>query len=378
MSPALAGVYANGSIDWPRALLVALSLTVAIALVVTASTSTSAFSPYNGEWDGVADFRQQVEDDPDLEGVLLRDAREYDALEADRTTAFVVAPEERYDLRETTAVREFTERGGTLVILENFGEPGTDLLTDVGANARITGDVVRDERHHDRGPAMPVATAVENHSLTADVDRVTLNYASTVEPNGASVLVETSEFAYVGESLDPSALAARPVATVEPVGDGRVVVVSDPSLVTNAMYGESDNAAFLAALTDGSEVVALDASRERSLPALAAAALTVGDSPLLQLLVGVVGIAGVGVTASGRTTDALAALRRRLEGRLRAFPTDAANGDATDRTDSPGLSRGDRVAFLRRCHPEWDEARIQRVIAAMDQTEHPGDTDARH
>ena len=77
-----AGVLEDGRVDWPRALLIALTVAVVVALAVTASTSTTAFDPYNAGWDGATDLRQQIEDDADVESELVLDSSQYATLEA--------------------------------------------------------------------------------------------------------------------------------------------------------------------------------------------------------------------------------------------------------------------------------------------------------
>jgi len=165
---------------------------------------------------------------------------------------------------------EFVAEGGTLVVLENFGTDGNALLSDVGAEARANGQLLRDERHHFRGPTMPVATGVENHTLTAGVTQLTLNYGTAIEPGNATVLVATSDFAYLGPEEDEldnqDELRSYPVATVENVSEGQVVVVGDPSITINAMYDEPDNAPFVRGLYADADHVVFDRSHGADVP----------------------------------------------------------------------------------------------------------------
>ena len=371
-------------LDWPRVLLVALSAAVLCGLLVAATTSTAAFGPYNPSWDGTSKLHEQVSSEPGVESEFTRDTARYGEHEPSETVAIVVAPDDQYEPTDAERVRRFVDEGGTLVVLENFGANGNDLLADVGATARAEGTLLRDEREHYRGPAMPVATGVADHPLTDGVDRLTLNYASAVDPGEATVLVETSEFAYRdanrnGELDADEEPRSTPVATVESVGDGRVIVVGDPSIAINAMLDEPDNAAFLRAIyTEAdAEHVLIDLSHAGDLPPLAAATLLLRDTPALQLLVGLL---AVGAVAAGsrrgiRSPFSLERLgsrqgtRRSERSGRRAGRNGAGTGVGSDLELEARLDDEQRAALLRERYPEWDERRIQRVIAAFNRSD---------
>ena len=353
----------DGEVDLPRTLLVALGLSVAVAVVVAATTSTAAFDPFNPSWDGTTDLRDAVDEAPAVEGELVRDPAQYAEVQRDGTVAFVIPDEDRTG-EAAEPLGEFVRGGGTLVVFENFGDDGNELLAEVGAEARTDGQVIRDENHYYRSPTMPIATEVENESLGDDVDEVTFNYGTTVDPGNATVLVSTSEFAYLVDDPDDgledadSDFGPHPVATVEDVGEGQVIVVGDPSIAINAMQDVPDNAAFLETLYAGEEHVLFDLPGSDDAPPLAAALLTVRETPQLQTLLGALAVGGVAVLATWR-------VRAPLERARRWLPRSVGGGRPTDEPESPGLSDAERAAVLRRRHPDWDEERIERVIAAL-------------
>ncbi|WP_226482540.1 DUF4350 domain-containing protein [Natrinema amylolyticum] len=369
-----AGTVDEEGIVWPRALLVTLALATVGTLGILAATSTAAFSPHNPTWDGATDLRDEIEADPDIESELIRDSIEYEAFSdesaANGTVAFVVAPDEPYTDAEAARIRTFVENGGTLVVLENVGENGNALLADVGASARADGRLLRDEYENDGGPAMPVATGVENHSLTDGVDRLTLNYATAVDPGSenTTVLVTTSDLAYLtadDDRLGPDdELGTYPVATVESVERGRVVTVGDPSLVINVMIGRPDNGRFVRELYGDADRVLLDVSHTADVPPLTAAVLTIRAVRPLQLLLGVGGVVAI-AAASGRRARSVAVRARRLLPGDRSRRADPRDGSASSARSSSVsvLSDAEREAIVRRRHPEWDDDRIQRVIA---------------
>jgi len=341
---------------WPGALLVALVAALLVAFVFFASTSGAAFAPFNPAWDGTSDFREGIETNSSVTLTTATDTARYGTVEANDTVAFVLAPGRPYGPDDVERVRGFLDRGGTLVVMENFGTPGTALLQDVGASATVDGRLIRDEQNHDRAPTMPVATNVTDHPLTSGVDQLTLNYASAVEPGGATVLVRTSEFAYLTEDEsvdldDDTELTAAPVATVESVGAGTVVVVSDPSIVINVMLERPDNEAFLQGLYGGDGQVLVDRSHAAGLPPLTRLVLLFRGSALLQVLVGGLGIAAVAVAADRRL-----ALRSRLPVRTERRRAEEPASTMTD---------AERAAYLRSRHPDWADERVDRLIAAF-------------
>lgn len=358
-----------GGFDWPRILLAALACTVVVALGVVGATSATTFGPYNPSWDGASDLRERVTDAPGIEGEFASDTSQYQDVDPNATVAFIIAPDEEYEDEDLERVQRFVEDGGRLVVLENFGDSGNTLLRDLGADARLDGDILRDEQHHYRGPTMPVATGVENHTLTAGINQLTLNYATAVRSGNATVLIRTSEFAYLVEDAeeeldDEDDLAAYPVATIEEVGAGEVVVVGDPSITINVMLEQPDNAAFLGNLYTGNERVLFDLSHSEGLPPLTAAVLTFRGSPLLQVVIGSLGIGAVALLSGRRMRPAV----RRVTALIPAGP--GSGTDSLRNEDStPSMSDEEQVAYLHRQYPDWDEERIERVIAGLNTAE---------
>jgi hypothetical protein len=326
-------------------LTVALALALVTTTVWSTSISAAAFGAYNPGWDGTSELRAEAGAGPGPSAVAPRTAA-YDDVSPDGTVAVVLSPDEPYTDAEAARLRAFVRGGGTLVVAEDFGPHSNALLRRIGASTRVDGRLVRDERYYARSPNFTVATGVTQSPLTDGVDRLTLNHGTVLRPNGARVLVETSRFAYVdangNASLDASeSMRQYPVVTVESLGEGRAVVLGDPSLFINAMLDAPDNRRFVRTLFATRTTVLLDYSHSGRLPPLVAARLALERSAGLRSLAGLA-LLGLVVLASLRlrTTGSRQSpadapsprerLRRELDGRDVTRPPRSVTGIITE------------------------------------------------
>lgn len=352
-------------VDYGRVAVVALLLAVNLALVGGLTTSSAAYGPYNDEWDGASTLRSVAGEAGTVHLAVSTDT--YETVDPERSVAVVLAPGVPSE-RAATRVRSFLARGGRLVVAGENATATNAYLAAVGASARVDGRPLVDDRNNTGDPRLPVAANVTDHPLTEGVERVALNYGTSVDRRGATALVNTSGVAYLdanenGTLDDDEPLGPLPVATVEAVGDGRVVTVSDPSVFTNAMV-ESDNRPFVAALVADRDAVVLDYSQGASLPPLVYALVRLRASAPAQAGLGLLAFAALGVYAGRR--------------RIRAAVPSLGSGGSGDAGPLGGRGRaegiapdgaeldGDAVrALLADRHPEWDADRVERVTEAI-------------
>ncbi|WP_246988326.1 DUF4350 domain-containing protein [Halorientalis marina] len=337
-----------------RVLVYALAIMLALTLVFAASTSGTAFGAYNARWDGSATLRT-VADQQDTDVRIARNTTTYQSMGANGTIAFILAPTTPYSDRDVTRLRTFAQRGGTLVVADDPVSTGADsrLLAALGVSARIDNATLRDEQHNYRSPAMPVAQNVTNHTFTRGVESLTLNYGTAVRPGNGTVLVRTSEFGYLDRDGSASitgneTLARYPVVTAESLGNGTVVTVSDPSVFINAMLERPGNRQFARTLLTTHQRLLLDYSHGGTVPPLVAALLTVRQSPLLQVSLGLSGLL------------LIVGWRRNAFARLPDGVDSIQTSERAARTEIE-VDADDIVAHLRREHPDWDDDRIRRI-----------------
>lgn len=349
---------------YPHALLVGLVAILAVAVVFAGATSAASFGSYNPSWDGASQLRT-IADDAGADVTVLTNASRYRTAEPDGTVAVILSPDRSYAPSQRAAITEFVQAGGTVLIAEDYGATGNQLLAATGSSIRIDGRPLRDEQTYYRSPGLPVAPDIAEHSLTSGVDQLTLNHGTTLVPASANassmeatnttVLANSSEFSYLDRnrngSLDDSeTMRARPVVAVERVGAGRVIVVSDPSVFINAMVERPGNRRFAANIFSGTERVMLDYSHASEQPPLAAALLALRASGTLTGLVGLIALTAVYLWIWAPPSF-ISSIRRR----------------ETKNTTTPNLSIDEATltAYLGERHPDWDERRLRRVIAAV-------------
>lgn len=270
----------------PRLVLYVLIGLLAGVLIFAASTSTASFGAYNSQWDGTSEFRTLIDERPDSQ--IVFDTASYETANATDAVAIMLAPTESYSANESQRIQEFVERGGTVVIADDFGPHSNPLLASLGADARFNRLQLRDEREYYRGPSLPLAPNVTTTSYTQNVSQLTLNGATSIEPGNATPIVTSSELAYLDRNATGSLsagdeLGAYPVVAIEPINDGQVITISDPSIFINSMLTQPDNRVFATQLVDTHERVILDYSHAGPQPPLARALVALRASPLLQV-----------------------------------------------------------------------------------------------
>lgn len=352
--------------------LVTAGLTVALVAVVVASAVGTgvAFSPANTGWEGTSGLSRVADDAGAATGTIVA-ADGYDRLDPAGTTVVVLAPTRGYDPDDVDRVRTFVADGGTLLVAEDFGPHANDLLAGVGATARVDGRLVRDERFSAESPALPVARDVRADRLTEGVDGLTLNYGSVVRPGEATALVSTSPFAYLdadrdGLLDDGEPLDAYAVVTAEPVGAGRVIVVSDPSVFVNAMQERSGNRQLVWNLAGDTDRFLVDVTHAESVAPLSAALAALQRDPALQLAV--LG-AGVALVAAWLVVPSLASAvrvaQRRWRARRHGAPSSPGSGSESGSRSPDGLSPTAARQRVSAAHPDWDPERVDRVVEAF-------------
>jgi hypothetical protein len=228
----------------PRSRFLTLTAAIAFATVTTLATLATLalegrawagplqpslappLAPARDDWEGLSQFVQMAQGELGPQRVVVTST--LDLGELRRADALVIVHPERALDPEELAV--FMRSGGRVILLDDYGT-GDQILTHFGI--RRVPMPQRPAAMLRGNPALAIADAVGTHATVRNVGRVVTNHATGVEnPALAPILVVHGE-------EEPDVLLAVGGA----VGQGRLVVMGDSSIVMNAMLRYPGNRA---------------------------------------------------------------------------------------------------------------------------------------
>jgi len=229
--------------------------TTVVILVISALSilffpTVQDFMVGNTLWNGLADFTREY-------GALTIDS--FDQLpELPRGKALLSIPSLPHEEEELARLMEFITQRGRLVLMDDFGH-GNEVLEYLGLEVRFSGRMLLNPLFSYRNPRLPRITDFTLEVKQAGVESVVLNHATALTGVGpGEVFAWSSEHSFL--DLDGDGIWGRaepkgplPVAARFRLGQGEVILVSDPSILINSMMRKDDNRAFLAYLTEGIE-----------------------------------------------------------------------------------------------------------------------------
>jgi hypothetical protein len=231
-----------------------LILSVVIASVHMTS-SVEEFSRYNLQWNGSSDFFSRFEE---AGGIEIHDPGELASLHP--PLLFVIAPDRSFSADEIRQYRAYLDEGRTLFLADDFGTGG-QLLSDLGSRIRILpGNLTSIDRRFDDESSVVAYLSGGNATIV-------LNRPAALD--GGETLAATSLFSWLdtdgdgrpgpGEAIGRYTVYARDI-----IGNGTLLVLSDPSIFINGM-NDGDNRALIDSLIrDAGGVPALDQSHGRT------------------------------------------------------------------------------------------------------------------
>jgi hypothetical protein len=218
----------------PRSRFLTLTAAIAFAAISTlalegrggAGPLAPSLAPARDDWEGLSQFVRMAQDELGPQRVVVTSTLELGDLR--RADALVIVHPERAVDPEELAV--FMRSGGRVILLDDYGT-GDQILTHFGI--RRVPMPQRPAAMLRGNPALAIADAVGTHATVVGVGRVVTNHATGVEnPALAPILVVHGE-------EEPDVLLAVGGA----VGQGRLVVMGDSSIVMNAMLRYPGNRA---------------------------------------------------------------------------------------------------------------------------------------
>jgi len=251
-----------------------------VSALAPAVSTTADFSIFNSGWNGTSDLAVSTyrlgKFSPTFEVKSTGTGMQVvqvglNALKLDPIGSALVeiGPTTPFSDSDGTIAGSFVRQGGTLLLADDFGT-GNGLLEKMGASSRISGKLVMDLAF-DKKPQFPVIFDLRESPLTKNVSTVLLNYPSSLNINAAT----TTPVAYssIASWLDTDGNGERGLAepsgpfvvmAQERLGNGTIVLLSDPSALINGMSKNLNNSILmqniLSVICEGRSAVFFDES----------------------------------------------------------------------------------------------------------------------
>ncbi len=228
-------------------LFIVMTLALAISLLcVWFYPSVQDFMASNIMWNGIKNFSNEFNAD---------NIDSLDNLPPLPEKAILVAiPYLEYTNEELVKIKQFVDDGGTLLLMDDYGY-GNSVLSYLGVDISFTNKPLLDPLFFYKNRSIPRITDFAPEVKGSGIDVVMLNHATTltnVARPEAIAWSSTTSFLDInengswdeGEPKGPFAVAAE-----FRLGKGTLALVSDPSIIINAMVGRDDNYNFIKYLT---------------------------------------------------------------------------------------------------------------------------------
>lgn len=215
---------------------IAAGLTAAVFIFLALMAlipSTDDFAPNNPLWNGLSLLVKST-------NATLIYTSEVERLPPE-STLFIIGPSKNFTLEEASILREFVERGGLLVIAEDYGT-ANNLLKDLELKTKILSGVLLDPLFKHKSSKLPrVKAKVGGRDFT-----LYFNYGSALKRVEGVCIGFSSYFSFLdlnGDLKHDGEEPTGPLCTIEEVrlGRGLIIVISDSSVFINSMISLGDN-----------------------------------------------------------------------------------------------------------------------------------------
>jgi hypothetical protein len=166
----------------------------------------------------------------------------------------VTIPYLEYTDEELVRIKRFVTEGGNLLLMDDYGY-GNTVLAYLGLDVRFTNKPLLDPLFNYKNPTMPRITDFTSEVKENDIEVIVLNHATSLAGvEAAKVIAWSSATSFLdingnGTRGQDEPKGPFPIAAEFRLGQGRLALVSDPSIVINSMVDKDDNFSFIKYLT---------------------------------------------------------------------------------------------------------------------------------
>ncbi|MHA1238900.1 MAG: DUF4350 domain-containing protein [Candidatus Odinarchaeia archaeon] len=205
------------------------------------------YSIYNTNWNGLSTFKNEVEKSGYKVRTILSSLSVLNRV-TEPSILVIVGPTTFYDPVDSMALTDFLNKGGKVLIADDFGEANT-LLLFAGLGFQFSGKLMLDAGSYDKNVCLPIIQSFESHPITTGVSSLMLNYPTAISGVSFTPLAYSTTSSWLDANnnyqYDSGEIVGRfPIAGYANVGNGTIVAVSDPSMFNNDMIQRADNLRF--------------------------------------------------------------------------------------------------------------------------------------
>jgi len=351
------------------------ALLLLFSMMVPVMSSNSNFSIYNTGWSGCSDLGRETYSTGSFlptidisssseERIIHSSLSELGSdIDPSDSAIMIIGPETDFTNDELEFLDLFLRDGGIMLIADDVGT-GDQVLSHLDTSTRITGDIMSDLSYM-KQPEFAVTTNISSNSITNDVERLLLNYPSTISPSRKAVPVfNSSTTSWLDRDRNNRRDPDEPMGpfnlmTIEDYGRGKLIVLSDPSLLINQMRDRFDNSIFVSNLigymTEDRGTIVIDESHRDMTNPVHFTNSYIADMRIEEKIGILTGLMVIFVLVS---TPHPGRIWRRLERLLNKLLSEE------ERTQMP--SREDILSDVMRRHPDWDRTALEKFMKDME------------
>ena len=210
-----------------KRVIIALLLLIVAGLIVTAqfATTDEEYSRYNINWNGTSDFFGM--------GADKLFVYSYDDLRSAESgsTLLIIAPG-----TEFTGLADYLYQGNTVIIADQSGNANV-FLEEIGSSIRVHNEPVRSTSMEYKDMGIFRGT-VEGDLFGSNVTTLTFDYPGHI--TGGDTVAATSYLSWIDTNANNipdsnETLKVYSLIASEDIGNGRIIVIADPSVFINSM-----------------------------------------------------------------------------------------------------------------------------------------------
>jgi len=218
--------------------LIFVGISLLIMPIAVPIIKTSAeYSIFNTEWSGCSDFASIIIHSG---GKIVPILYPYNTIGLSKLkgTLIIIGPNIAFSKSEGNCVKKFIENGGTVFIADDFGTSNT-LLSELNVPLRISKQHLKDI-FYSKNINFPIVAKIYNSTISTNMSYIVLNAPSTIliskSSSNIKIIAISSKASILEKSEIVNNMKSYPVMVEVKYGKGRLILLSDPSILCNDMY----------------------------------------------------------------------------------------------------------------------------------------------